>query len=166
MGFYLLQSKSEVFDSFQKIFGLWRKSVIYFNQNLTIWFREKRGGQNWLFNIANVLFLVMFPIKRDFFVMIRTSNVFQYPRMWFFSKRGVSFSIIVNLHLLSPFYMIRCTAWESYLGCCSLSSLCKTNRMQMGVHSIKLKYDGSLDQYKAQLVALGNRQECGECLHL
>ena len=29
------------------------------------------------------------------------------------------------------------------------------------VFSIKLKFDGSLDQYKARLVALGNRQEYG-----
>ena len=29
------------------------------------------------------------------------------------------------------------------------------------VYSIKLHSDGTLDRYKAHLVALGNRQECG-----
>ena len=29
------------------------------------------------------------------------------------------------------------------------------------IYSVKLKYDGSLDRYKARLVALGNRQEYG-----
>ena len=29
------------------------------------------------------------------------------------------------------------------------------------IFSLKLKSDGTLDRYKARLVALGNRQECG-----
>jgi hypothetical protein len=41
---------------------------------------------------------------------------------------------------------------------------CPSNVKAIGckwVYSIKLRFDGTLDRYKAQLVALGNRQEYG-----
>ncbi|XXG55508.1 hypothetical protein AAC387_Pa03g3165 [Persea americana] len=46
------------------------------------------------------------------------------------------------------------------MGCCSMPASVKPIGSKW-VYSIKLKAYGTLDRYKARLVALGNRQEYG-----